>query len=272
MALSAPPLRYSLHVQQQRQSASADQTKSFPATAIESTSVTMNSNGDHQSNQPLAPNSGHNLSSLTPPAHALPPRPSPQAWMEGVINVPGNGLTEDGRRVEAYRQENAQRPQPRPATGQLPNQSGFFNGNLPLSNIPSGGPPFAGSFASTQPGPLNGRHSLSHWFTGQGPFNNSLPPLPPPPPPFGGAFPPFFAGGFPGPLPPPPPPPPLMTGIEASATSQYESKQPSRRRSTNDLIRPFRQIPHPPAGLSHFAQPPSNMAQSRNFHSGTPNE
>ncbi|KAF2443863.1 HAD-like protein [Karstenula rhodostoma CBS 690.94] len=245
---------------------------SIPATATKSTSVTMSGNANNQNNPPRAPENGHNPANFLPPAHALPPRPSFPQWAEEAIHVANNGLTEEDRRTEAYRQENAQLRQPRPATGQLPNQSGFFNGNLPPSKAPSGAPPFAGSFALTQPGPLNGKHSLSHWFTGQGPFNNNNPPFPPPPPPFGGALPHFFTGGFPVPPPFPPPFPPPMTPSPASATAQYESKQPPWRRSTNNIRRPFGQIPHPPAGLPRFVQPSSNMEQSQVNASETPNE
>ncbi|KAL5376745.1 hypothetical protein DPSP01_010290 [Paraphaeosphaeria sporulosa] len=220
-----------------------------PAAATEST-VTMIDHANDQNTQPRAPDNGHNPSSLPPPAHALPPRPSLPTRVEGVVNVANNGLTEHDRRAEAYRQEDAQRNQPRPATGQLPSQPGFFNGNLLLSNVPRGAPPPAGSFASTQPGPFNGRHSLSHWFTGQGPFNNNTPSFPPPPLPFGT---PSFTGGFPG----PPPPPPLlqMTGNVANETAQ-----------------PFGQTPHHPAGFRRFAQTSSNMPQSQMTAPETPKD
>lgn len=253
MASSAPRHWYNQHARQM-QSSSANESKSNPAPAIESTAVTMSGYGNDPNNQPRAPNNGHNSSSLPPPAHALPPRPT---WVEGAINPVGNGLTENNRRTEAYPH------QPRLATGQLQHQSGFLNSNHPLSTA-NGAYPFASSFARPQPGPLHGRNSLSHWFTGQGPFDNSLPPFPPAPPAFGGALPQFFTGGFPIPFPPPPPPPlsHQMMANSASETAKYDSKQPPWRRPTNTLCRPS-ESSHLPAGFRRFAQTTSNMQQSQ---------
>ncbi|KAL5404812.1 hypothetical protein PMIN03_008872 [Paraphaeosphaeria minitans] len=227
---------------------------STPAAAAESTSITMSDHAHDQNTQSHAPDDGHDPSSLPPPAKALPPHPSLPTWTEGVVNVADNGLTEEGRRAEAYHQANAHR-QPRPATGQLPNQPTFFNGNFPLSNVPSGGPLVAASFASTQSALSYGGHSFSRWFTGQGRFNNNLPPVPPPPPPFEDDLPPFFTAGFPLPFPVRPLPQPQVTGTAVSETAH-----------------PFGQTPHSPAGTRRFAQASSNMPQSQVTASDTPND
>ncbi|KAJ4347905.1 uncharacterized protein N0V89_009277 [Didymosphaeria variabile] len=234
--MASSPLRYNSHLQE-LQSANANVTKSKLATATEVATDKMNNTANNQLPTQPQPNNGNNRTNFPPPAHALPPRPSLPPDVKEVLKTTDNGLTEDYQRVEAYRQEQAQRHQQRPAPGQLPNHSGFFTGNLPLSGV-HGAPPFAGSFGLAQPGSLNANHSLSHYFTGQGPFNSAPPP---PPPPSDGGLPPFFTGGF-----PPPPPPPPMTGSTG-----------------NTVAHPFAQNPRPLLGLPHFAQPTPNMSRSQ---------
>ncbi|KAL1601620.1 hypothetical protein SLS60_006535 [Paraconiothyrium brasiliense] len=247
MASSLSPLRYNHHLQE-LQSANANVTKSKLATATEVATDKMNNTANNQPPMQRQPNNGNNRTNFPQPAHALPPRPSlPPSVENEAINTTDNGLTEEYRRVEAYRQDQPQHHQWRPAPGQLPNQSGFFTGNLPLSSA-HGAPPFAGSFGFAQPGILNANHSLSHYFTGQGPFNSAPPPPPLPP----GGLPPFFTAGF-----QPPPLPPPMTGSTEDTIAQYESKQPPWRQSTDNHLRPFGQ------GLSNLAHPTSNMSKSQ---------